>query len=913
MARIPSFEETLLEIHQSLGLERRPSKFVGQFSDLGMSLDKHEEMARELLDEIFDALNMDGQAQEDATGNMFEWGNFHKALELHTWTGPASQQQVVWHLLAYSYVPALARRLAFWELANVEEGVPALDAGMPGGRFWFFPQWHEASGKATMPVTQVIDWLLDLLGEQSLGDAGKSLGNANLRQEGASAAVRTLHNWRKGITPKNTAVIDTIFPDDAELRFDGAFTQFDGLPPEQQFGAALAFVREKGLNAKSLSWEIPMKASRLEPIFLGDAAEEEKMEFVRRVAIRYAPPDMRTIRQRMKVARMGQDAYERLMKFLCPDVDPSCADPKRNKMRQLIGLFEGTYNLTIQAWHHGNTYEEQNAWFESQLPPWDKETLFLSILPSRRETAYEELALHLTRRFFELCPDDPLPDMWPTTPDDAPPIFEHRLRLLKRDAEEFLRIEQLKERVRTASPCASPWRTLQAENSYWVISQFAQDAELPLSMRGMAVQRMRELAVTESEKVGTILIELDNLLDCPPNQRPPAMRERVAALLAEAENIQGKDIWAGPLLRMRAKHKLAQDDLKGAASDFRDALAACSGYSYGGLRGEIAHEVWATDLAQVGFVPENQEKFYRNMLGYMEFPDGPSAFEDAAVECEEFFWNTLYRPYPGVERREPPANIEFKPLLKGTFDLIAKADWEALQTLLTCHARKFKDRKLPEARRDSVLMLWIKFVHGLESASALAQRIMPPAFATEFSNLDSILANWHQAIRILLEVWPEQAGIPDFKRQTPLMLAANHGDAELATLLLANKGCDVNAQDCLGRTALHAAVTGQSAKCVAAMLEAGPNPYKATQDEQNTALHTAVRMGDPNIARLILDRFPKLGMQPNEFGKTALDMARDYLNDYNDFAAFMRNRHGRRIGSRTDFEHLVSLLSENTA
>lgn len=905
MARIPSFEEILLEIHQSLGLERRSSKFVGQFSDLGMSLDKHQEMAGELLSEIFDALNMDGRAQKNATGNMFEWGNFHKALELHTWTGPASQQQVVWHLLAYSYVPALARRLAFWELANVEEGVPALDAGMPGGLFWFFPQWHEASGKATMPVTQVIDWLLDLLGEQLLGDAGKSLGNANLRQEGASAAVRTLHNWRKGITPKNAASIDTIFPDDAELRFDGAFTPIDGLASSQEFDAALAFVREKGLNAESLSWEIPMKASRLEPIFVGHAAEEEKIEFVQRIAIRYAPPDMRTIRQRMKVARMGQDAYERLVKFLHPDVDPSCADPKRNKIRQLIGLFEFVYNLTIQAWHHGNAREEQDAWFEAMLPPWDKETLLLSILPSRQATAYEELARHLTRRFFELRPDVPLPDMWPTTPDDAPPIFEHRLRLLKRDAEESLRIEELKERVRTASP----WRTLQAESSYWVISQFAQDAELPMPMRGMAVQRMRELAVTESEKSGAILIELGNLLDCPPNQRPPAMRERVTALLAEAENTQGRDIWAGPLLRMRAKHKLAQNDLKGAASDFRDALATCSEYSYGPLRGEIAHEAWATDLAQIGFVPENQEKFYRNMLGYMEFPDGPPAFEDAAVQCEEFFWNTLYRTYPSIERREPPGNIEFEPLLKGTFDLIAKADWEALRALLTRHARKLKGRKLPEARRDSVLMLWMKFVHGLESAGADTQSIMPPEFAAEFSKLDDILASWRQAIRILLEVWPEQASIPDFKGQTPLMLAADHGDAELVTLLLANKGCDVNAQDYLGRTALHAAVTGRSAQCVAAVLGAGPNPYKVTEDEQNTALHTAVRMGDPNIARLILDRFPKFGTQPNQFGKTALDMARDYLDNYDDFAAFMRNQHGRRIGSCADFEHLVSLLS----
>lgn len=845
MARIPSIEEILLEIHQSLGLKQRASTLKGDFSNLGRSPAKHQEMTEELLDGIFDTLGVGQVAQEKARHDIERWRSLHKVLELRTWTGPASQQQILWYLLAYAYVPTLAHRLASWELANKESELPILDAGMPNkGRFWFLPQWHSESGDLTLPMAHVIDWIRDILGKPSWQQLGAWLAAAD---EDPASVSRTLQNWRNGIGPQSKKEIDDRF--------------------------------------------------------------SNKRDFERQVAVHHASIDMSMIILRLRIARLSTDAYKRLVKLLRLGVTPSCTDQRLDKVRQLIGLFEFVYSLTIEARTHGNTEAERDAWFAAQLPPQDKGTLFRSILPSRQETAFKELAYHLTRRFFELRPDDPLPDIWLATPYEETPIFQRRGRIFEQDIENFRHIEQLKERVRATSP----WRTLQAENSYWVVSQFAQDADLPLSMRGMAVQRMRELAVTESEKVGTILIELGNLLDCPPKQRPPGMRERVAALLSEVEESPGKDIWAAPWLRMRAKHKLAQDDLKGAASDFRDALDACSRYSYGGLRGEIAHEVWATDLAQVGFVPENQEKFYRNMLGYMEFPDGPPAFEDAAVECEEFFWNTLYRPYPGVERREPPANIEFKRLLDGTFDLIAKADWEALRVLLTRHARKLKNRKLPEARRDSVLMLWMKFMHGLESAGAFTQRIMPPAFEAEFSKLASILANWHQAIRILIEVWPEQAGIPDFKGQTPLMLAADHGDTELVALLLSNTGCDVNAQDYLGRTALHAAVTGQSAKSVAAMLEAGPNPYKVTQDEQNTALHTAVRMGDPNIARLILDRFPKLGTQPNEFGRTALDMARDYLNDYDGFAAFMWNRHGRRIGSRADFEHLVSLLSESTA
>lgn len=61
MARIPSFEEALLEIHQSLGLlVIQPSK--NRFSDLGMALDSQVEMTSELLQGIFKALDLDEQA-----------------------------------------------------------------------------------------------------------------------------------------------------------------------------------------------------------------------------------------------------------------------------------------------------------------------------------------------------------------------------------------------------------------------------------------------------------------------------------------------------------------------------------------------------------------------------------------------------------------------------------------------------------------------------------------------------------------------------------------------------------------------------------------------------------------------------------------------------------------------------------
>src|SRR3546814_14095324 len=99
---------------------------------------------------------------------------------------------------------------------------------------------------------------------------------------------------------------------------------------------------------------------------------------------------MSFIRRRLQVARLMQDSYTRLLKFLCPGVAPDCADPARNKLLQLTTLFGTIYNLTIEAWQHGITYEEQDAWFEARLVPWAKADLLLSILTSLTACRTEE-------------------------------------------------------------------------------------------------------------------------------------------------------------------------------------------------------------------------------------------------------------------------------------------------------------------------------------------------------------------------------------------------------------------------------------------------------------------------------------------------------------------------------------------
>ena len=902
MALLPSIENILLGVHQGLGLELELGPRRQRFTSQKMGLDNHLGLVSTLLESIFDSLEMDPQARKDAMGNLMEWATFHKNLELNTWTGNSSTQQVVWHFLAYVCTPVLARRLAFWDLAGQQRGIP-FDAGMPGGEFWFLPQWDKANSTLTLPVPQVIDWLLDLLGEPSSKELKNALGRKHLREDdGDESVVPTLKNWRQGTKPQSAKKIDQLFAEDASLNFKGVFLLDESITLEQQFQAALSLVSRKGLNTETLQHQIPMSVERLEPIFSSSASEDEKQDFVRLIALRYARPSMSTIRQRLRVARMAQDGYERLLKILCgTDIEPDCADPAQNKLLQLIPLFQNIYNLTIGAFQNAGTVEEEDAWFEARLAPWDKADLLLSIVPSRKETVYLELAQRLTRKFMALDADSPLEDLVPIEAN-AQTVIEHRIAVLEQEHKEDSRLAELVERVRRSSP----WRALEAETSYWVLSQFMHQETVSPNARTMAIKRMRELATTAGQALGPVLLELGFLLNGEPKQRPKDIRQRVQSLLDEAQaNSQGYEEWKAPLLRLRAKHRLMQNDFKGASEDFKAALAACAERGFGGVRGEISRDGFAVRIAVEGFIPKEQEAYYRGMLWYGMFPDGIVSIEDAAVFCEEFFWTDLYHPYPGFERQKRLTNDIFETVLGDTFGLIEKANWEGLQLWMKCYEKKLRQANFKDARCDSVLLLWLKMLHTAEKNLPAIKADLSLDLIEPFKQVENHILNRRKAIELLIQAWPEQAKIADFKGQTPLMLAADNGNVQLTRLLAPLS--DVNAQDRIGRTALHSAATGRSPECMAIVLEQNPEVIKVTNDEENTALHTAVRFGQPDSIRLILEEFPSLARQTNMAGDTPLAMAKDLLANLPKWQDQMR-RQNRRTGAQTDFEAIIVQL-----
>lgn len=907
MAILPSFESALLGVHSGLGLKPRRDLDKSRFRNLKLNLQNHAQLTGELLDDIFEALEMDGQACKDARGNLLEWANFHKHLELNTWTGNASEKQLLWHLLAYSYVPGMARRLAFWALHNVKNKLLPMDAGMPGGKFWYLPHWDKEIDKLDMPVPQVIDWLLDLLGTTSFDGFQNHLERERFKEKGDDEAViRNLKNWRNGTKPQSAELIYEIFSENVELTFGGAFLLDENLALEEQFKAALALVQNKGLNAQTLQNQIPMEVARLNPVLNGNAPETEKQKFVRLIALRYAIPSMATIRQRLRVARMAQEGYKSLMKALCgKEIDATCTDPAKNKLLQLLVLFQNVYNLTIAASENADSVEDQDAWFEAQFAPWDSADLLLSIMPSHRETSYLDLGKRLTRKFMALELGSPLEDLVPLDEGNAKEVIQRRLLGLKQEYEEDIRLMTLVEKVRQSSP----WRALEAEPSYWVVSQFVHTKNLAPTARALGVKRLREMATTPGQTVGAIVLELGFLLNGEPRQRPKDIQQRVQSLLDEAKASAGYDEWKAPLLRLRAKHWLMQNEFETACKDFKSALAACSERGFGGVRGEIARDGLATDIVVNGFIPQNQEVYYRDMLRYDMFPDGMASIQDTAVWCDEFFWNDLYHPYPGFERRKRPAKEALEAALVETFGLIENADWDGLGLWLKKYAKTLR-KPFKDPRCDSVLTLWLKMLHTFESKLPEFKTMLPNELAGEFEKIEKHLLNRRHAIGLLLDAWPEQAKIADFKGQTPLMLVADNGDAELTRRLLPIS--EVEAQDYLGRTALHSAVSGRSPECVALVIDhyfqTGKAGFdNATGEEENTALHTAVRFGQPECVRLIFDAFPSLMSQANAAKQTPLDMA---LNICEDLVAWQTYMHkaNRRTGSKEDFELIISTL-----
>lgn len=900
MSSLPLTEAILLEIHQSLDCPSYPTTKKNKFATGQDSLAAHKAMGEEILHAIFEALDMDPRARLDAIDNLTEFGNTYKYLELNTWTFAADGRQILWMLLGYFYMPGMARRAAFWNLGE------ALDKGMPGGRFWYLPEPRKVGGKHSLyqPAAQVLDWLLDLLGITLEEFADQRSESTDGEHDGLR---RSLYNWRIGTTPE-LSTIDKYFSNDLQMEFKGAFSLGNCNSPGEQFTDALEFVTRKQLTADHLRLEIPMtQTGRLEAILDGSADDKEKASFVGYLARRYAVPSTQTIRQRLLFGRMVQDGYARLLKFLCPGVDRQCADARQNKLLQLFAIYKFVYNMTIGAWSNCGDQGEasENAWFEEHLPPTERHGLFLSILPSRRETATMELAHLLTRYFSEVQAGAELEDHLGLDAESARPIIMRNSERAAAITDELNTELHLVARMTNSSS----WRALQSEHRYWVVSQVANHTGLSPRAKEAAIQRLRELAITPARTVQTILLELNVHLNGEHKQRPKDSRKRVQALLDEAEASEGFALWKAAILQYKAKHLLACNDFEGAGKLFRTALDAGLERNFGPLRGEVARDCLAVAVANQRLIPENHEKYYREMLagGIVQGSEIPG-IEDAAREASDYFWSTLYKPYPDIERLTPLA----RDVAEESIRLLMAGNQQGLLAWMQRNRNKLNSC-LPLVTGDSLLMHWIKGRnHFLQRLPQLRQ-ITPTELQGELTRVELMLDHWHQAIGLLAQKASRQLHIADFKRQNPLMLIAEAGDVELVKIMLL-AGADPEAQDCQGMTALHSAIKSRVDSCVDALLDHPCSLSKLTCDSQSP-LHTAGWTGNLHAARRLLQLAPKLAWQRNSQGMTPLERV-EYLIENPPALQMLAEelrQNGRRCASLQELLTMAQLLEQAIA
>ena len=897
MTALPQVQALLLEIHQSLGRETYQTKIKDNFAQGRGTIESLKDMVSEILESIFEGLDMDPRPRLDAIDSLMEFGNAHKFLELNIWTFAADQRQVLWSLLSHFYIPSLARRIAFWNL-----GQP-MDKGMPGGRFWYLPELEEKDGQTSfhMPVAQVVDWLLDLLEASSKQEKASLLGQSQKADE----FLRSLYNWSKGASTITAKKIEEYFAgdDNARLDFKGVFTPDPRQTPVEQFNQALKFVQRKGLTASALRLEIPMtQEGVLEAVLDGQADEATQAAFVHHVAERYAQPTMRTIRQRLRVARMVQDGYIRLLKTLCPGTDPLCADPQQNKLLQLFALYKGVYNLTIDAWRHGHHLGEaaENQWFDEHLPPWDKHSLLLSITPSLRHRGNQVLAHWLTRQFFDMQPGAPLEDCFPLDAAQAPAILQRKLERIQTFDNEIVRENQLIERIQTSSP----WRALQGEASYWVVAQVAQNPAISPVARQAATQRLRELANTPAQTVQTVMLELDAYLNAEKRHRPKDVQARVEALLAEAEVSEGYALWKAPLLQYKAKHLLACNDFAGAERCFKDALEAGRERNYGPFVGEAGRDGLACAVANQRLLTDNHNPYYRAILqgDVVDCSDHIPSIQDVARQAAEYFWNALYKPYPDVEAEQQRSLAETQKIFRGLMPLFQSGDQAGMQKWVKSHRKLFASR-LPDVDGNSVLMALLKIRAHFQ---AVPQWALQEQQAEAWS---AMLKNWQWLIgHIAQQATPKQLDLQDLKGQTPLMLMAEDGDTELVAVLL-QAGAKPDLQDIRGLTALHSACKSHVDACVDALLD-HPCQLTITTHEKRSALHTASWAGHVYAVKRLSQLAPALVRGRDVLGQTPLEMAEDLLEHPDKLQALAqeRARSGKRCASVSELQEIVHVL-----
>jgi ankyrin repeat protein len=137
-----------------------------------------------------------------------------------------------------------------------------------------------------------------------------------------------------------------------------------------------------------------------------------------------------------------------------------------------------------------------------------------------------------------------------------------------------------------------------------------------------------------------------------------------------------------------------------------------------------------------------------------------------------------------------------------------------------------------------------------------------------------------QVVVLLLKRNADPA-VAEHRGRTPLHVAAQLNDTQLAASLLENENTPVDAVDVKGRTCLHYAAECCSSSVVTTIINLPAARGRLIVDfpdrYMRSALHTAAQMGDVTIVKLLLNGAADINLLEHK-GHTPLDVARYFGN-----------------------------------
>ncbi|MFX0547348.1 ankyrin repeat domain-containing protein [Roseovarius sp. S1116L3] len=386
----------------------------------------------------------------------------------------------------------------------------------------------------------------------------------------------------------------------------------------------------------------------------------------------------------------------------------------------------------------------------------------------------------------------------------------------------------------------------------------------------------------------------------------PARQFYVASGLGKLRNLSRIDEFEADLAYLCALNALSSGNFDEARQHAEKALELCRTRSIGPVKLEIAKLNFSLAVAQGAFNRSSAERSFRILCKSVQPQDaarwklgeGPIDYSMrlAAADHAAWFWDNIVRPYKGAEIEAPLQ--ENSEIIRAYVALLLSGASEDEVRGFIKRFRGTLKRKLRDVRGDTFFTVTSKMVAHI----APWMRQMPTYSGNpkEPYELANSMASTHLKLVSLLPT--DVLNARDYLKQTALMLAADRNDVDMVWALV-DLHVDIDAQDVIGRTALHAAAKVGADRCFEILLAAGANPTLQTFSGKTPAIFAA-EFGRATIfeMRLACTAYEMGGSELEEAHKLAQETAEGFKAKRKAYAI-----QGFEIAGRKGFQRIAEL------